>query len=118
MKTLTNYISESLEIIESMSHQDVVELEKVIKRFINAGGNDKLAAKLFDGDDMKPEFSKILDAFDEYAEDVLWTVLNARSAHDAAKRVKDMAEDNEYEMGTEPVHIIDMLKNVANLLKI
>lgn len=117
MKTLRDYINESL-VTESMSHKDVVALEDVIKRFIDAGGKDKLAAKLFDGDDMKPEVSKILDTFDEYAEDVLWTVLNARSAHDAAERVKDMAEDNEYEMGTEPVHIIDMLEDIANILKI
>ena len=105
-------------VIESMSHQDVVALEDVIKRFIAAGGKDKLAAKLFNGDDMKPEVIKILDTFDEYAEDVLWTVLDARSAHDTAERVKYMAEENENEMGTEPVHIIDMLEDIARFLKI
>jgi chromosome segregation ATPase len=110
-------LNESL-VAESMSHQDVVALEDVIKRFIDAGGKDKLAAKLFNGDDMKPEVIKILDEFDEYAEDVLWTVLNARSAHSAADRVKDMAEENENEMGTEPVHIIDMLEDIARFLKI
>lgn len=105
-------------VVESMSHQDVVALEDVIKRFIDAGGKDKLAAKLFNGDDMKQEVSKILDTYDEYAEDVLWTVLNARSAHSAAERVKDMAEENENETGTEPVHIIDMLEDIARFLKI
>ena len=70
MKTLQDYINEGL-VGESMSHKDVVALEDVIKRFIDAGGKDKLAPKLFDGDDMKPEVSKILDTFDEYAEDVL-----------------------------------------------
>ena len=117
-KTLASTdLNESL-VAESMSHQDVVALEDVIKRFIDAGGKDKLAAKLFNGDDMKPEVIKILDTFDEYAEDVLWTVLNARSAHSTAERVKDMAEENEYEMGTEPVHIIDMLEDIARFLKI
>ena len=103
---------------ESMSNQDVADLEDVIKSFITAGGMDKLGNKLGDEStgELKPEVQKLLDRYDEYMEDVLWVALQATNAKRTALDIKDMAEDNEMREGTEPSFALEFLQEIQSLL--
>lgn len=105
-------------VSESMSSEDLTELEEVIKVFINAGGMEKLEDKLADASkgELSDEVKKTLDKYDEYMEDVLWVALQATNARNAAKEIKDMAEDNEMREGTEAVFALEFLQEIQSIL--
>jgi hypothetical protein len=111
MKTLQEILNESLSV------HDLKDLTKVLKRFRKLDQN-KIEDKLFDGDTMKKPVIKILDKYDEYAEDILWMAINVQDIDETAYEIKRAADENEVRTGTESVMIIYMLEEIADFLKI
>lgn len=116
MKNLKDYL-----ITERMNIEDLKEVKDLLKVFQKNGGEDKLGDKLidYDNEDLLPEVREIVDRYDPYVEDVLQYALNPGDDLDyCANRIKDMAEENEIENGTEPIFVINFLQDILSFLNI
>ena len=103
-------------INESLSGSDYVEAEQIIRVLVD---NQEQLNKLINKyGDPTPEFERILNVYDEYVLDVFYDILEADDYEWVAERAKRMAEDNEWENGTEATMLIDFLTDVANEINV
>ena len=101
---------------ESLSGSDYVEAEQIIRILVdNQEHLNKLINKY---GEPTPEFERILNVYDEYVLDVFYDILEADDYEWVAERAKRMAEDNEWENGTEATMLIDFLTDVANEINV
>lgn len=103
-------------INESLSGSDYVEVEQIIRTLVD---NQKQLNKLInEHGEPTPEFERILNVYDEYVLDVFYDILEADDYEWVAERAKRMAEDNEWENGTEASMLIDFLTDIANEINV
>lgn len=103
-------------INESLSGSDYVEVEQIIRTLVN---NQEQLNKLINKyGEPTPEFERILNVYDEYVLDVFYDILESDDYEWSAERAKRMAEDNEWENGTEASMLIDFLTDVANEINV
>ena len=101
---------------ESLSGSDYVEAEQIIRVLVD---NQEQLNKLINKyGEPTPEFERILNVYDEYVLDVFYDILEADDYEWVAERAKRMAEDNEWENGTEATMLIDFLTDVANEINV
>lgn len=103
-------------INESLSGSDYAEVEQIIRTLVN---NQEQLNKLINkyGEPTR-EFERILNVYDEYVLDVFYDILESDDYEWSAERAKRMAEDNEWENGTEASMLIDFLTDVANEINV
>ena len=103
-------------INESLSGSDYVEVEQIIRVLVD---NQEQLNKLINKyGDPTPEFERILNVYDEYVLDVFYDVLESDDYEWSADRAKRMAEDNEWENGTEASMLINFLTDIANEINV
>ena len=101
---------------ESLSGSDYVEAEQIIRTLVD---NQEQLNKLINKyGDPTPEFERILRVYDEYVLDVFYDILESDDYEWTVNRAKRMAEDNEWENGTEASMLIDFLTDVANEINV
>lgn len=100
-------------INESLTHRDYTELEQIIRTLIN---NEKLNTLLDMAGNPTSRFQRILNIYDEYVLDVFYELVDADGVDCAyiIDRIGRMAEDNEWENGTDASMIINFLTDVAD----
>ena len=99
-------------INESLSRSDYVEAQQIIRVLVD---NQEQLNKLINKyGDPTPEFERILNVYDEYVLDVFYDILESDDYEWSAERAKRMAEDNEWENGTEASMLINFLTDVAD----
>ena len=99
-------------INESLSGSDYVEVEQIIRVLVD---NQEQLNKLINKyGDPTPEFERILNVYDEYVLDVFYDILESDDYEWSANHAKRMAEDNEWENGTEASMLINFLTDVAD----
>lgn len=103
-------------INESLSGSDYVEAEQIIRVLMD---NQEQLNKLINKyGDPTPEFERILNVYDEYVLDVFYDILESDDYEWSVDRAKRMAEDNEWENGTEASMLINFLTDVANEINV
>ena len=103
-------------INESLSGSDYVEVEQIIRVLVdNQAQLNKLINKY--GEPTR-EFERILNVYDEYVLDVFYDILESDDYEWTAERAKRMAEDNEWENGTEASMIVNFLTDIADEINI
>ena len=103
-------------INESLSGSDYVEVEQIIRTLVD--NQEQLNKLINKSGEPTPEFERILNVYDEYVLDVFYDILEADDYEWVAERAKRMAEDNEWENGTEASILIDFLTDVANEINV
>lgn len=99
-------------INESLSGSDYVEVEQIIRILVD---NQEQLNKLINKyGEPTPEFERILNVYDEYVLDVFYDILESDDYEWSAERAKRMAEDNEWENGTEASMLINFLTDIAD----
>lgn len=101
---------------ESLSGSDYVEAEQIIRVLVD---NQEQLNKLINkyGEPTR-EFERILNVYDEYVLDVFYDILESDDYEWTAERAKRMAEDNEWENGTEASMLINFLTDVADEINV
>ena len=97
---------------ESLSGSDYVEAEQIIKTLID--NHEQLNKLINKYGEPTQEFERILNVYDEYVLDVFYDILESDDYEWVVARAKRMAEDNEWENGTEASMLINFLTDVAN----
>ena len=105
-------------INESLTHHDYVELEQIVRALIN--NNEKLNTLLDGAGNPTSRFQRILSIYDEYVLDVFYELVDADGVDCAyiIDRIGRMAEDNEWENGTDASMIINFLTELADEVNI
>ena len=122
MKSLKNFL-----VQEGLSRKECAELEDLVKKLSNYDV-EKFKKLVFrdnpDNEDeyeYEPKFKRILSRYDDYVEDAMWTAFHCKNGdgyYDATSRIQEMAENNQYENGTEPQMIIYAFEEICDYLKI
>lgn len=103
-------------INESLSGSDYVEVEQIIRILVD---NQEQLNKLINKyGEPTPEFERILNVYDEYVLDVFYDILESDDYEWSAERAKRMAEDNEWENGTEASMLINFLTDIADEINV
>lgn len=105
-----------ININESLSGSDYVEVEHIIRTLVD--NQEQLNKLINKHGEPTPEFERILNVYDEYVLDVFFDILESDDYEWSAERAKRMAEDNEWENGTEASMLIDFLTDVANEINV
>ena len=101
---------------ESLSGSDYVEAERIIRTLVD--NQEQLNKLINKHGEPTPEFERILNVYDEYVLDVFYDILESDDYEWTTERAERMAEDNEWENGTEATMLIDFLTDVANELNV
>ncbi len=107
-------------INEDMRHEDLSNIEDIIRKISNLGDTETLESVLFneDGITLNNYIQSLLNRYDEYMEDVLsYAIYKNDEPQYAADGIKYMAENNEVETGTEPYFALDFLKKLYSYLE-
>ena len=105
-------------INESLTHHDYVELEQIVRALIN--NNEKLNTLLDRAGNLTPRAQKIISVYDAYVLDVFYELIDADGVdcEYIVERIGRMAEDNEWEYGTEASMIVNFLTDIADEINI
>ena len=105
-------------INESLTHRDYMELEQIIGTLIN--NNESLNTLLDSAGNPTPRFQRILSVYDEYVLDVFYELVDADAVDCSyiVERIGRMAEDNEWENGTEASMIVNFLTDIADEINV
>lgn len=105
-------------INESLTHHDYVELEQIVRALIN--NNEKLNTLLDSAGNPTPRAQRIISVYDAYVLDVFCELIDADGVdcEYIVERIGRMAEDNEWEYGTEASMIINFLTDIADEINI
>lgn len=105
-------------INESLTHRDYVELEQIVKALIN--NNEKLNTLLDSAGNPTPKAQRIISVYDAYVLDVFYELIDAEDVdcEYIVERIGRMAEDNEWEYGTEASMIVNFLTDIADEINI
>ena len=103
---------------ESLTHHDYMELEQIVRALIN--NNEKLNTLLDIAGNLTPRAQKIISVYDAYVLDVFCELIDADGVdcEYIVERIGRMAEDNEWEYGTEASMIINFLTDIADEVNI
>lgn len=106
-------------INESFSHIDKKELIDIVSTFKRAGGLDAFYDKLVgDDEELHPEVCRILDIYDPYVEDILFSLNDIDDVNYKVESIIDAAESNQWENGTEASMVVDFLNQICNYLNL
>lgn len=105
-------------INESLTHHDHMELEQIIEALIN--NNEKLNTLLDSAGNPTPRLQRILSVYDEYVLDVFYELVDADGVDSSyiVECIGRMAEDNEWENGTEASMIVNFLTDIADEINV
>ena len=119
MKQFRQFIKESISISESMRSTDVVRLEELLKALKKIGGVEKFEDKVFKGDDMDKNLIELIERYDSYMEDIMWMAISCDDGIErTAKKIQNMAEENEHHNGTEAHFAVEFLEELCRYLNI
>lgn len=95
-----------------------MELEQIIGALIN--NNERLNTLLDNAGNPTPRFQRILSVYDEYVLDVFYELVDADAVDCSyiVERIGRMAEDNEWENGTEASMIVNFLTDIADEINV
>lgn len=105
-------------INESLTHHDYVELEQIVRALIN--NDEKLNTLLDSAGNPTPRAQRIISVYDAYVLDVFYELVDAEDVdcEYIVERIGRMAEDNEWEYGTEASMIINFLTDIADEINV
>ena len=106
-------------IKESLMDKDLESLKNAILKLQKIGGSEKFDDMIFEDDKMESGLIRILSRYDKYMENVMWAAIEcSNGVDDTARRIKDMAEENEYRKGTESRMVVEFLEELIRYLKL
>lgn len=105
-------------INESLTHRDYVELEQIVRAIIN--NNEKLNTLLDSAGNPTSRAQRIISVYDAYVLDVFYELIDAEAVdcEYIVERIGRMAEDNEWEYGTEASMIVNFLTDIADEINV
>lgn len=103
---------------ESLTHRDYAELEQIVRALIN--NNEKLNTLLDSAGNPTSKAQRIISIYDEYVLDVFYELVGAEDVdcEYIVERIGRMAEDNEWENGTEASMLINFLTDIADEINV